>query len=146
MNDKLMYPDEVILKLSNKELGKIASYGAEYVLGMNIPADLMIVSGDTCALIGLVTGKYRYLLIDHTVIDDIIIDEWKKFVLEVQKNGYLRIQEIDQISTNISRRIKEKMINKKVVSEEICFHLLRKFKIMQSLGDILKNSEVSDYR
>lgn len=79
MNDKLMYPDEEILKLSNNELGKIASYGAEYVLEMNIPADLMIVSGNTCALIGLVTGKYKYLLMDHTVIDDIIIiNEWKK--------------------------------------------------------------------
>lgn len=41
----------------------------------------------------------------------------EKIVLEVQKIGYLRIQEIEQISTNISRLIKEKMIHKEVVSE-----------------------------
>ena len=137
-----MFDENDLKKLTVESWRRAVSFGANYILEMNVEPSLEY-SGETCALIGLMVGSEGICLAQQNWIDDIISDELGKHPVKYLKlkDGtlYLFPEDLDAL-----REATEEAIISNCISRGIFPNNLRdivpQFTSVRSLDLMLKTA------
>ncbi|WP_178412201.1 hypothetical protein [Peptacetobacter hiranonis] len=139
----MMFDEKYLKNMTTKDWERATKFGIKYLVEMNVDPSL-VYSGETCALIGLLTGSEGLYLSMQNWIDDIISDELGAHPVKVLTLNGMRF--LDPQDTDILMEATEKKLISTAISKGLfpanIKSLFPIFLEKKSLVDLFENPSI----